>query len=159
MRRSVRSYKFSLFFATASLLVVCFILPRLWNPKAHAAIDERLVGRWARGGYGVGVSGGYGDTFILTLGADGKAVVTNIQGCMVVSEPAIWAADGRELHVAPVKKLKREEPGRSYTYSVDGEKHKVNHWQDQERVYGYSADDRTLRLTIIDKTMVLTRRK
>jgi hypothetical protein len=140
-----------------ALPAVFFALPCVWSPTAHAA-DGELAGVWALGGYGVGVTGGYGDTFILTLGADGKAVVTNIDGCMIVSEPATWAADGGELRVMPVKKPEREESGGGYTYSVDGEKHKVNYWRDRERVYGYSADGRALRLTIGGETMVLTRK-
>ena len=77
-----------------------------------------LSGVWALWGTGVGYSGGEGYVFILTLGADGKAVVKNIEGCIIISRPATWEADGRELRLVSTEKSNWET---TYEYSLRGD--------------------------------------
>jgi hypothetical protein len=60
----------------------------------------------------------------------------------------------------PEAKPEREDSGGGYSYWVDGEAHKVNHWPDREDIYTYTVDGNTLILRASDKDteMVLTRR-
>ena len=129
-------------------------------------VRVKLAGRWAMRGTGVGYTGGEGDVFVLTLGTDGNAVIEITSGCMIVSEPAVWEADERELRLFPVKKPAEREGG--YLYPVDGKSYKVNSWPDRETIYEYflHGDELTLRLirsngnsdVTADKEMVLTRK-
>jgi hypothetical protein len=129
--------------ATALFALTFFIFT---SALSNAATDVRLADVWGMNGTGVGYSGGEGAVFTLLLGADGRAVIENIEGCMIITEPATWKADGQKLTLTPAKKPKSEDWGGGYSYSVDGKKYKVNNWTDRERIYEYSADENSLTL-------------
>ena len=140
-----------------------FILGAVSIAAADADADESLTGLWGMTGSGVGYSGGIGDVFLLRLGADGKAVVTNYQGCMIISSPATWKTEGSTLRLIPVAKP-AEDAGGGYSYSVDGTSHKVNNWWDKEVTFEYAVDGNVLILRNAgekndEKLMVLTRRE
>jgi len=153
-------FKFFAFCVSEALLIAFFILSPVIG---QSVADERLAGRWAMSGYGVGYTGGYGEVFVLILGADGNAVMERTEGCMIVTEPATWKSDGQVVRFVSAKEPEWPREG-GYTYSVDGKRYRVNSWPNRDYTCLYSVDGDILTLHMFsgDETsgekMLLTRK-